>query len=66
MREMRNNPCRGCGDRRVGCHGECERYIDAVARYREEGERIRAAKDKEQEYRSFKRDCIERWRKVEK
>ena len=23
----RYTPCRGCQDRRVGCHAECERYL---------------------------------------
>lgn len=23
-----NTPCRGCEERRIGCHGGCERYLD--------------------------------------
>ena len=24
-------PCRNCGDRKVGCHGKCEKYISWAA-----------------------------------
>lgn len=23
-----DSPCRTCGDKQLGCHGKCERYID--------------------------------------
>ena len=23
---MKNAPCKGCEDRRLGCHGKCEKY----------------------------------------
>lgn len=28
-------PCRGCADRRVGCHGECDRYREFKSRLSE-------------------------------
>lgn len=25
---MEKSPCRGCDERRIGCHASCEKYID--------------------------------------
>ncbi|MCR4886288.1 MAG: hypothetical protein K5919_05170 [Clostridiales bacterium] len=38
---MKNAPCKGCEDRRLGCHGKCEKYrawragMDQAARRRQ-------------------------------
>ena len=53
------NPCRGCGERRVGCHGTCQRYLgwaEAREHYRN-GKRDEAARRRDMtEYQtSFRR-----------
>ena len=40
-----HNPCRVCKERYVGCHGSCEKYIQA----REETD---AAKERERAYKA--------------
>lgn len=40
-------PCRGCADRAVGCHGKCERYI----KYRARLDLAKRLKEKETEAR---------------
>lgn len=32
---MKNNPCKLCCDRIVGCHSSCEKYISAKAKHDE-------------------------------
>lgn len=36
-------PCKGCKDRHVGCHSECNKYIEA----KRKNEEIRATQEKE-------------------
>jgi len=36
----RGGPCRDCGERRLGCHGSCERYAAWQRSWREEADRI--------------------------
>lgn len=36
--------CRDCGDRKIGCHAECERYIKEQAEREEKLERLRFEK----------------------
>lgn len=31
FQKAEKNPCYGCGDRKVGCHGGCERYAEYKA-----------------------------------
>ena len=53
-------PCYKCEDRRVGCHGECEKYIE----FRKEREVIyqkRAEEVAVREYQSQK--MIENWKR---
>lgn len=62
---MKDNPCQGCAERHIGCHGECERYKTAVDTYHAKQEKIRGAKEREREFRTFKRERIDHWRKVD-
>jgi len=39
-----HNPCRGCEERYVGCHGSCEKYIQAKKETEEAKENERAYK----------------------
>ena len=41
---MKNAPCKGCEDRRLGCHGKCEKYRAWRAGMDEEARRKRLAK----------------------
>ena len=47
------SPCKGCGNRFVGCHGTCENYAAWVKVEKEIGDKIKAAKDKENLNNSF-------------
>lgn len=40
---MINAPCKDCQERKMGCHGSCERY----AAYKAENDKLRAARMKE-------------------
>lgn len=50
---MMKKPCKGCNEREVRCHIDCERYIESV-------EELRAAKEREREYRMCERMSIMR------
>ena len=43
---MSKSPCFGCGEREVGCHSLCEKYIDFRFIYDEEQRIIRKNKEK--------------------
>ena len=36
-----NNSCKGCTDRKVGCHAECERYKQWKKEYNEQAKIIK-------------------------
>ena len=40
MRRLGLAPCKGCTNRRVGCHGECEKYQAALSAAREKHDEI--------------------------
>ena len=43
---MSISTCRDCGERRIGCHGECEKYKAAQEENRKMKEWLRAENDK--------------------
>lgn len=53
-------PCKGCTERRIGCHASCEAYLA----YAKEREAIRAARLQEGEARE--RDSAEKIRNIRK
>lgn len=40
-------PCHYCEDRHIGCHGECERYSEYLAKHTAEKEYIQQQRAKE-------------------
>lgn len=40
-----NVPCKGCEERKVGCHGKCEKYQTFV----EDNEKIKAERQRQHE-----------------
>lgn len=38
-------PCYECSERGPGCHGKCEKYQEWLAKYRQDRDAIKAAKD---------------------
>ncbi|MBQ8893391.1 MAG: hypothetical protein IJ043_03170 [Clostridia bacterium] len=47
------SPCYKCGDRRIGCHAKCERYLVWSAAHQEKREAIRAAKAEDGRFREY-------------
>lgn len=50
---MYNSPCKGCADRKVGCHSTCRDYAEYKINHEWELDQIRRKKDKDsvlQEY----------------
>ena len=43
----KDNPCYGCPDRTMTCHGDCEKYAQKQARDEERKKRISEARRKE-------------------
>ena len=50
---MVKNKCKGCTDRKVGCHSNCESYIT----YRAECERIIQNRNKDVSYNEYNGIC---------
>lgn len=57
------NGCFQCTERRVGCHGSCERYAAWVKAERERKEAERAAKAEKNALDEYINERIERLRK---
>ncbi len=53
---FRNQCCKDCQDRHLGCHDECERYAEANA----ELEREKAERDKHKVYNHYAADNARR------
>lgn len=49
-----NAPCKGCTDRRGGCHGGCARY----AEYREAVDDIRENRQIEEQSRAYEKEFV--------
>lgn len=48
--------CRDCSERRMGCHGSCERYLAEKAAHEAERERRKQAAVREWDYRCYRSD----------
>lgn len=57
---MSEYPCKGCTDRKVGCHSECEGYKAFATEQRKKNECIRKQKDALSDYLDMKRDAVKR------
>lgn len=56
---MSEYPCKGCTDRKVGCHGECEGYKAFATEQRKKNECIRKQKDALSNYLDMKQEAVE-------
>ena len=50
----KQSPCKGCPDRKAGCHCTCPDYLDFKTENDAERERIRRIQDAENDYMNFK------------
>lgn len=57
---MRISCCKDCPDRSVGCHAECERYIQEKAEYDEQKALILERKKEDNAVRDAKIKAFER------
>lgn len=58
---MDGGPCKNCSDRKLGCHGDCEKYINWHVEHVEHLQEIRRRKFIENQAASFE---IENTRKA--
>ena len=49
----KDNPCRNCEERCVGCHGTCQRYLDWHEQHVQRQREIRSKIEAENTMRSF-------------
>ena len=54
----KNNPCKDCADRHVGCHGTCPTYIEWSEKRKAEKQQILEAKNKTQPYENYRQASI--------
>ena len=57
-------PCKGCGDREVGCHGTCETYGEWPKKHRANMERI--AKERQETFTMSKSALKRNWTEAKK
>lgn len=57
---MINRPCLNCTDRKLGCHGSCERYKEFQEKNEEIKAKERAEKDIYAGYRDYKEEKFKR------
>lgn len=60
---MYNYPCKGCQDRYIGCHSDCEKYISARVEHTGITEKARAVRYAELDAEIYRRNGCERRRK---
>lgn len=54
------NTCKDCPNRYIGCHADCETYIQAEQEWQKRKDFIRKAKREAYGYYTFKRDMVHR------
>lgn len=47
MTTKKDNPCKDCSDRHVGCHATCERYLEWQTTYYEYKEKVFTERSKQ-------------------
>ena len=52
------SPCKDCPDRKVGCHGSCEKYARAKAAYAEKAEEVFKVKRTYDDFDDYKIDAV--------
>ena len=56
-------PCQDCKDRYLGCHSNCQKYLEAKAEHSKEKESVTQIKEDERRFDSYE---IERRSKIKK
>lgn len=54
------NPCRNCPERTPGCHSRCQYYAEYEQAQNERRERIKAERDKDTGWSSYKRETVDK------
>lgn len=57
---MTKNNCKGCTERKIGCHSSCSSYLTYAA----ERETIRQNKNKDAAYWGYKYACDDKARRI--
>lgn len=52
--------CRDCEERHMGCHSDCEKYLEAKGDYDQRKEFIYEIKSKERAYKAYKYEKVTR------
>lgn len=52
--------CMNCAERYMGCHGKCQRYLDAKAAYDAKKDAIRVQKERERDATELKAGAQEK------
>ena len=53
FKRLNENPCKGCGDRQVGCHSSCSKYSEWRAAADDDNAAIRSKKEELYTYMSL-------------
>ena len=48
--------CKNCKEQSIGCHGICEKYLEATRKHEEEKRRIAESRQREAVYWGYKHD----------
>lgn len=57
-------PCKGCTDRKIGCHSKCSKYIEWKTEWDKRREDMQSVKYREMIDRQIIRDSVERCAKT--
>lgn len=63
---MTKNPCFGCAERYVGCHGECEKYKAWKTEYDRQRELQKEAQKEDDVRNGYVMKSLERYRKKQR
>ena len=62
---MSSSPCKDCQDRKVGCHGSCEKYKDFHERLRADRQKRREVYAPEKLHENYNMESKERhWKRM--
>lgn len=53
-------PCKGCTDRKIGCHSWCDKYKAFAVEQRSKNASIRKQKEALSQYLDMKQDVVEK------
>ena len=56
-------PCKNCDDRKVGCHGSCDKYKNAKATYNKQISEERYQKDRRGDIIGFEIESLDKAKK---